>query len=192
MPFLTDETFCGELVCLKKALPEDAARILEAWDERSIRSSWRHHKPMTVEEERAYIDRHLADDDDYLFLVLRRSDGAILGTLGFYTNTRKEQTDENRFGPGNHRVARLAPMLFSGENELGGSEREAIRLLLDVAFRQVFEPGGFRLGAVYVLVLEEDAGTVGELSKLGFVKSHYRFPYHGKTVTIMDYCPLEP
>lgn len=194
MPFLTDKVWDGELVRLQPVETSHAERILAAWGDEPVASTWRHHKPRTLEEERAYLQKLVDDPDRWSYIVERKADEQLVATIGLETNTKKDQSGENRFGPLNCRVARMGMLLLRENPWEHNCEKEAIRLLLDATFHQEFRADDgtpFKICDVNVRVNVEDELTIGVLIMLGFKIPNIkkRMEYHGRQTIFMDYSP---
>ena len=173
-------------------LPHGIARFHGPSSNPKISSTWRHHKPRSLEEERRKLGSFEKDDDRYQYLIIRKASDEILGCIGLETNKKKDQDGNRRYGLDNHRVARLGMLLFREDPWDHACEQEAIKLLLDATFRQELVSSGgerFKLCEVIVRVNMHDEVTIGVLVDLGFQYSNIFMEYHGRETVIMEYLP---
>lgn len=138
MPFLRDKVWEGEYVHLRHVQEEDAEDILAARGVGRVSSTWRHHLPTTLEEEREKLRTFVEDEERWQYLVISKKKNDLVAIIGLETNTKKDQSGTNRFGPLNCRVARFGMLLFREDPWDHRCEKEAIRLLLDATFREEF------------------------------------------------------
>lgn len=158
-----------------------------------VSSTWRHHRPPSLDEERHILRRLEKDEDRYQYLMTHNESGEIIGCIGFKTN--RSQKDGHTDDPlENLRVAKLGMLLFREDPWDHHCEREAIRLVLEAIFRQEFrrrDGTRFRIMDVVIPVNTEDTVTYRVLTDLGFQHAVRSYPYHGRVTHILEYFPLD-
>jgi RimJ/RimL family protein N-acetyltransferase len=137
---------------LEPATPADAGRLAAAVVQPAAKHlSFFAEKPPTVEEERDYLERMHRSDADELYLVVREQDGAVIGTGGLHEIDRR------------NRNCRLGLLIFDPAERTKGYGREAIGLLLDLAF------GTRGFHKVYLRVFAENERARALYLRLGFI-----------------------
>ena len=208
----TGKTEVGSLIAEVRALAARAVLLLAEWIHPfakakfcgpQVSSTWRHHRPPSIHEEREILYRLERSEDRYQFLIIRKETSEIIGCIGFKTNpSQNDGLTANCLE--NLRVARLGMLLFREDPWDHRCEREAIRLMLDTIFRQEFRKSDdslnreedrkrthFRIIDVVIPVNMEDEVTLGVLMSLGFRHSVKSFKYHGRMTRILEYVPQD-
>jgi RimJ/RimL family protein N-acetyltransferase len=108
-------------------------------------------KPITREEEIAYLERLTGSEADRVFVIERDSDGAYLGNVGIHQIHWPS------------RVGRLACIIARREDMGKGYGTKAIGAVLDWAFR------GVRLHKVWLMCFRENVRAQGIYRRVGFV-----------------------
>lgn len=194
MPFLTDHIMEGEHVLLRHVEVTDAEAILEAWGDEKVSSTWRHHRPKSLEEERAYLQRLIDDPDRWQYVMIRKASDDIVGVIGLETFLAKDADDQSPLSGINCRLARMGMLLVREDRWNRNCEIEAIKLLLDATFRQTFKLSDgkrIKICDVRVRVTPTDYSTIGVLIMLGFKIPNINTieEYHGQPTIMMDYMP---
>lgn len=161
-----------------------------------VSSTWRHHRPPGLKDEREILRRFENDEDRYQYLITRKESSEIVGCIGFKTNRTTEDglTDDPLE---NTRVAKLGMLLFREDPWDHVCEKEAITLLLDTIFEQTFrkrDDTTFRIMDVVIPVNMDDELALGFLLRLGFRASAKSYTYHGRLTQLLEYFPpdLDP
>lgn len=144
-------------VKLLPARPADAKRMVRAMVPEALQnfSFFSGRKRVNASRQAAYLRKMQESKTDLLFLIERREDGALLGTVGLHDCDFV------------NRNARLGVMIFSPAERGKGYATEAIRLLLRYAFRRR------GLNKVYLKVFADNARARARYRKLGFQKEGY-------------------
>lgn len=135
---------------LTQAQESDAERILAALEPGSTQNLSFFSRQVDLEHQRAYLRKQCAGDENYLWVVERVSDGAIIGTAGLHELDR------------NSHNARLGVLIFKGEDRGQGYGSEAILQVLAKAF------SGFGLHKVYLKVFTENSRSANHYTHMGF------------------------
>lgn len=194
MPFLRDKVWEGEYVHLRHVTVADAEAILAAWGNTRVSSTWRHHKPRSLEDERAFLQRLIDNPDRWQYVMIRKASDEIIGCIGLQTYLAEDADDKSPLSGENCRLARMGMLLTREDPWNRLCEIEAIKLLLDATFRQVFTlKSGKRIKIcdVRVRVTPTDYSTVGMLLMQGFKIPNINKAeiYHGRPTILMDYMP---
>ena len=113
----------GKEVRLRFATPDDAEQMLRAMDQLVLKNfSFFAQGRVTLERQKAYLEKMCRSEQDILFCVERNLDRQIIGTCGLH------ELD------GANRNARMGVMLLSLQDRGKGYGTEARHLLLAYAF----------------------------------------------------------
>lgn len=154
MPFIP-EIQRGELVDLIPAVPLDAPLIFAAWEPTVTSRGWHHQKPATVELEQAYLQANADSQKDCLFLIVRKIDIAVIGTIGLHVHIDKPK-----------QIARLGLLIFQTECVGSKAEAEAVMLAVHQAFDRMKT-----LVAIYANIDTDDAHEQELFTRLGFIEA---------------------
>lgn len=156
-----------------------------------VSSTWRHHRPPNLQDEREILRRLERNEDRYQYLITRKANDEIVGCIGFKTN--RTTNDGLTADPlDNTRVARLGMLLFREDPWDHKCEHEAITLILEAIFEQQFKnPDGtmFKIIDVVIPVNMDDELTLGFLLHQGFKESTKFYKYHGRMTQLLEYVP---
>lgn len=126
-------------------------------------------EPVTVERQRAYLEKQITSPNDDLFAVMLG--WRIVGTCGLH------EIDWS------NRNARLGVMLFTNEHRGQGIGSAAMRLVIEEGFKLR------KLEKIYVKVFAENTASATKYAHLGFqfearLRKHYhlRGEYHDMVV----------
>ena len=148
-------------ILLKLARPGDAQRIVEAIEVSTLQnlSFFSGKRRLTVEEERAYLEKIASDPSQQLYLIVRKDDGRLLGTVGLHDIDAA------------NRNARLGISIFRAEDRGNGYATEALETLIALAFTM------WKLGAagntfhkLYLNVFIENERAKQLYARIGFKK----------------------
>jgi RimJ/RimL family protein N-acetyltransferase len=135
---------------LVEAQEEDAERILAALEPSATQNLSFFSNQVDLERQRAYLRKQCSSEENFLYVVERVSDGAIIGTAGLHEIDR------------NSHNARIGLLIFRQEDRGQGYGTEAILQVLQRAF------GGFALHKIYLKVFTENARSANHYTQMGF------------------------
>lgn len=137
------------IVIRKPAAPSDAERIVAAMRPESTQNLAFFEEPITVERERAYLERMRSSRDSVIMLV-EHVDERLLGTIGLHEIDAEMRT------------ARLGMIIFDPADRGKGYGSYAIRCMLAYGFVQ------FGLNKIYLNVFVENERGRRLYAGLGF------------------------
>jgi RimJ/RimL family protein N-acetyltransferase len=155
-----------ERIILRPAQVWHAATMLEKIDPETAPNLQFCAEPITLERQQAYLKRMIESPTDHLFVIIRRQDKALLGTIGLH--------EHDKF----NRTARLGRWIFSAIDRQQGYGSEAVfHLFRHYAFcliqhleRQIAENDGLPLHKVYVNLFVTNTSAQEYFKALGFKK----------------------
>jgi len=134
-----------------RAHVEDAQRALAAMDQNSLKNFAIFSKPVTLDDERRYLERMEKSHVDHVYLIEHLDDGRLLGSIGLH------ELDEI------NRSARLGCMIYHPDDRGKGHGSHAIKLMLRAAFTRL------DLHKIYVQILANHGGRALDWwQRLGF------------------------
>ncbi len=142
-----------ERLHLRLAVPEDDWRILNVIRADDLQNFSFFREPFTLAGERAYLEKMHKSPSDFLFLIIRKEDKRLLGSVGIH---------DVDFA---NRNARLGVSLFSREHWHRGYGSEALKALIAHAF------GTMKFEKLYLNVFVDNERAQKHYEELGFRKN---------------------
>lgn len=137
-------------VRLVVAQESDAERILAALEPSATQNLSFFAHTVNLDRQRGYLRKQCNSEGNYLWVVERISDGAIIGTAGLH---EFDQISHN---------ARIGLLIFHQEDRGQGYGTEVILQVLAKAF------GGLALHKIYLKVFTENARSANHYTQMGF------------------------
>jgi RimJ/RimL family protein N-acetyltransferase len=111
---------------LERAVPDDAARLVQVIDPKALQnfSMFASGRPLTVEEERMYLQR-MSGPTDKLFLVFVNKSSRLIGTTGLHEIDTRMHT------------ARIGTIIFNPRDRGHHYGTKAMEMTLDYGFYQL-------------------------------------------------------
>jgi UDP-4-amino-4,6-dideoxy-N-acetyl-beta-L-altrosamine N-acetyltransferase len=142
----------GERVLLRRMSREDAEDVVRMRSEPEVQAQLFSERPPTIDEHLRWLADVQARDDRHEFMILERTSGRSVGTIGL---SRIDRT---------HRRAEYGILIGEPGARGKGLAAEASRLVLDYAFRTL------GLVRVYLHVFPANDGAIRLYERVGFAR----------------------